>query len=458
MKKFISVLLIATLILSMTGCGKAQSNETLGGESPASTMAVTQTPAPETNDEPVSTADEAPTKLNETISFWYCYTDKVQENNISLTTEFNETVGKELGITVNAEYQGDYAAMSQKLKAAYVAGTAPAVTVMDVSMLQPYTKSGVLQALDTYIERDKAEVNMEDFQPAFTTDSTYQGTTYSLPYLRSTPILYLNTTLLEEAGLDTKGPDTWEDLIQYAATIKEKTGKYGMTVIANAWLFQAFLMEYDSSLYNDDTTATNINSEAAKKVIANINQMIEEGSAKVLSSTQGDSFLSDVKSQNCAMWFYSTGGLTTFVGLGASSGFNVNTAFLPKGTSSSCPTGGANLVLTSKLTDNQKEAAWQFIKWMTAKEQAIKASTNTGYLPSRISAANDPTMQQLYTKMPQFKVVIDQLANAGGITPSTTEADAAIVSALDSILVNKADVDTTLATAEAKVNQILNQK
>lgn len=458
MKKSISMLLITALMLSMIGCGKTTEAETEPATDEVATANVAEEPSTQADPEPTTETTKTPEMLNETISFWYCYTDKVQENNVNLTAEFNETVGKELGITVNAEYQGDYATMSQKLKAAYVAGTAPAVTVMDISMLQPYAKSGVLQELDTFIERDSEEVNMEDFQPAFTTDSVYNGVTYSLPYLRSTPILFLNTTLLEEAGLDTAGPATWEELIQYAATIKEETGKYGMTVIANAWLFQAFMMEYGSSLYNEDATATNINTEEAKKVISNISQMIEDGSANVLASTQSDSFLADITSQNSAMWFYSTGGLTTFVGLGAKSGFDVNTAFLPIGTVSDCPTGGANLVMTSNLTDNQKEAAWQFIKWMTAKEQAIKASTTTGYLPSRISAANDSSMQELYTKMPQFKVVIDQLENAGGTTPSTTEADAAIVSALDSIWVNNADVDTTLAEVEEKVNQILNQK
>ncbi len=186
--------------------------------------------------------------------------------------------------------------------------------------------------------------------------------------------------------------------------------------------------------------------------------MRDNGSARVLSSTQGDAYSAAIATQNSAMWFYSTGGLTTFIGLGAKNGFEVASAFMPKGTVSACPTGGANLVMTSKLTDKQKEAAWQFIKWMTAKEQTIKASTTTGYLPSRISAANDASMQVLYAKTPAFKTAIDQLKYAGGKTPSATESDNAIVSALDSIWVNKADVNTTLATLETKVNGLLKQK
>ena len=448
MKKTISLLLCACVFMGLVGCNAAPTGFTTPATPSLAPVATTSAPAEESTEV---------TPLNENITFWYCYTDKVQENNENLTAEFNETVGKELGITVTAEYQGDYATMSQKLKAAYVSGTAPAVTVLDTSMLRPYAASGILQTLDTYIDRDADEVNIADFQPAFMTDSAYDGQIYSLPYLRSTPILYLNTTILEQAGLDTTGPATWDDLALYAETIKEKTGKYGMTIFAYAWIFQAFMMEQESSIYNADMTATNINSDAAKEIINLINELRDNGSVRVLASSQSGTMLADVTSQNCGMWYYSAGGLTTFMALADANEFGMTTAFLPKGMVSACPTGGANLVMTSKLTDNQQEAAWQFIKWMTAKEQTIAASTTTGYLPSRLSAVEDATMQTLYASVPQFKTIVDQLEYAGGVTSSASEADAALVNALDSIWVNGADVDTTLAELEIKVNAILNQ-
>ena len=32
------------------------------------------------------------------LTYWYCWNDKVQENNLEMTELFNETVGKEKGI------------------------------------------------------------------------------------------------------------------------------------------------------------------------------------------------------------------------------------------------------------------------------------------------------------------------------------------------------------------------
>ena len=69
------------------------------------------------------------------LTYWYCWTDKIQENNENLTAEFNETVGKELGIHVTAEYQGSYDDAHQKLQAAYIADTMPDVSVMEIASI-----------------------------------------------------------------------------------------------------------------------------------------------------------------------------------------------------------------------------------------------------------------------------------------------------------------------------------
>lgn len=120
-----------------------------------------------------------------------------------------------------------------------------------------------------------------------------------------------------------------------------------------------------------------------------------------------------------------------------------------------CGTGGANLVMIANPDEAQKEAAWQFVNWMTQTDQAVKASMTTGYLPTRISAVEDAAMQATFESIPEFKVAINQLAHAGGRTVTNTEANAEIVSAIDSIWVNNQDIDETLAQLETKVNSIL---
>ena len=124
------------------------------------------------------------------------------------------------------------------------------------------------------------------------------------------------------------------------------------------------------------------------------------------------------------------------------------------------PTGGCNLVMMSKIPDKKKEAAWEFINFMTDTEQTVKSSIKTGYLPARKSAGESDTMKAYFAEMPMARVALDQLAYANRAAysnPNYTEATEAIKSALDAIYINNSDIDTTLADMETKVNKILNQ-
>jgi sn-glycerol 3-phosphate transport system substrate-binding protein len=422
--------------------------------------ACSKTQATPTVNDTTSTVNEASTSQNNevtNITFWYSWTDAIQENNIALTEEFNNTVGKDLGINVSAEYQGSYEDLHQKLQAAYVAGETPAVTVMEIASVKTFSNNGVLEPLDKFIERDN--VDMDDFQPGLMTNSFYNGSTYGLPYLRSTPILYLNTTILEEAGLDPAGPKTWDELEQYIMTIKDKTGKNGLTSYSYIWTLEAFMMEHGSSVLNEDETATNLNSAAGKEIISYFKDLADQGYINLLASSQSDKLKADIMNQNCAMWFSSTGDLTSNIKIAEDNGFKLGTAFIPKDTQYGVTSGGCNLIMTSKLTDEEKEAAWQFIKWLTEKEQTIKASQSTGYLPSRISAKDSDEMLALYEEVPQFKVALDQLQYAVG-RPSNqgyAESSTRITEALDAIYVNDQDMNEVLTQLESTVNKLLNE-
>ena len=155
------------------------------------------------------------------------------------------------------------------------------------------------------------------------------------------------------------------------------------------------------------------------------------------------------------------GVLTKYLGIAEELGFELGTAFIPMEESYGTPTGGCCLVMTNDMSDEEKAATWEFMKFMTETEQAAKSSIKTGYLPSRKSAGESETMQAYFEEMPLAKVALDQLdyvpARAAYSNPNYTEAAQAIVEALDAIYINDADIDSTLADLEVKANKILNQ-
>lgn len=420
--------------------------------------------APQTTSEETQAAStEAPSASGETsddvteITYWYSWTGATQENNMELTELFNETVGKEKGIHVTAEYQGTYDELHQKLQAAYVANETPEVTVMEIGSIRTFAENGVLEPLDNYVA--EAGVDMNDFYDGLMENCYVDEVCYGLPYLRSTPIMYCNNTLLNEAGWDYKDIKTWDDLKAAATAVHEKTGKYGISQYSYIWTLEAFMIEHGTTILNEDETATNLNSEEGKEIINFYKDMIDQGIVHAHNSAESDKVTSDVQNESTAIWFGSTGSLKDNVAIADELGFELGTAFIPKDVTYGTPTGGCCLIMTSNVTDEEKAAAWEFLEFMTETEQAIKSSIKTGYLPSRKSAGESETMQEYFKEMPLAKVALDQLEYATGrpTNPGYVEAVDAIESALDAIYINGADVDQTLADLEVKVNKLLNQ-
>lgn len=396
---------------------------------------------------------EVPTEL----LYWYAYSGVVQETNEYLTKTFNETVGKEKGIHVTAEYQGAYNDLNQKLQAAFIGGDAPDIFVMEIGSTGMFAQNGVITELDSKIKRDKFDLS--DFQDGLLGNCRYNGMIYGLPYMPSTAILFMNTTILKDAGLDINGPKTWDELAQYCKTIKEKTGLYGLTLVSNLWFYEAFMLEAGTSVLSDDERSTNINNEAALNVVKFWKDLSDAGYVRILSSADGSKMTADIMNRKSAMWFYSTAGITTFMGMAKASNFTLNTCFMPKLKDYGTSTGGSNLVISNKSSKEEKEAAWEFVKWMTDTKQTVYASSKTGYMPSRKSAIDAPEMAQLYAAMPQFKVAIDQMKYAKNrpMNPGYTEGGSIITSALDAVWVTGQDMHSVFAEAKQRVDKLLNE-
>lgn len=460
--KLISTLMAACVMAgSLSGCGStAETSDAQVSEITENTVAKADAAEPASESSQASESSEADTATGDVteITYWYCWTGKTQENNIELAEQFNETVGKEKGIHVTAEYQGTYDECHQKLQAAYVANETPALSVMEISSIRRFAENGILEPLDTYV--NESGVDMNDFYEGLLPNCYVDDTIYGLPYLRSTPIMYCNNTILNEAGWDYKDIKTWDDLQAAATAVHEKTGKYGLSQFSYLWTLDAFMIEHGSSILNDAEDATLLNSQEGKEVIGFWKDMIDQGIVHAYNHTESDKVKTDVQNLNTAMWFGSTGSLTDFLAMSDELGFELGAAFIPQALNYGTPTGGCCVVMTSNISQEEKAAAWEFMKYMTETEQAIKSSIKTGYLPSRHSAGESEEMQKYFEEMPLAKVALDQLAfvkRAAYSNPNYTEAGEVIGEALDAIYINGADIDSTLADLETKVNKILNQ-
>lgn len=389
MKKIASVLLATTLALSLAGCGNSTSK--------AST------------DAPASGSAAAPEKKKVEITYWYSWGDKIGENNENLVKMFNESQDE---VVVKAEYQGTYDDQHSKAQAAFAAGNAPEVWQNEIASVGVFAKSGMTEDLTPFVEKDN--LDMKDFIPGLMGNSYVDGKLYALPYLRSTPILYLNRTLLKEAGLDPAGPKNWTEFEEYARKLTVKDKRYGISMSVDIWPYEAFVKQSGGTMISEDGKTAAFNTAAGIEPVKLWLKMKNEGIMNILTTDDaGAQAKTEFHNQRSAMHFASTADLTKNMLVAQEQGFELGTSFMPANTTYGVPTGGCNLVMSAKLSPEKQEAAWKFIKWMTSKEQTIYASSFTGYLPSRVSAIESEEMKKLYAEKPLFKVAVDQLEYAG---------------------------------------------
>ncbi len=120
----------------------------------------------------------------------------------------------------------------------------------------------------------------------------------------------------------------------------------------------------------------------------------------------------------------STGSLKSFL-TAAEGKFEVGVApypvvsgTLPAGAGPSI--GGASLWVSGPgHTEEEKEAAWRFIQFLSTPESQAFWHTNTGYFPVTPAALKLPVEQEYLAKNPQFQVAIDSL-NATQVRPAST--------------------------------------
>src|SRR5699024_5100895 len=99
--------------------------------------------------------------------------------------------------------------------------------------------------------------------------------------------------------------------------------------------------------------------------------------------------------------------------------------------------GGASLWITNKVSDEEQDAAWEFVKFMTESDVQAEWAASTGYFPITPDAYEEDILKDVYEEFPQFTTAVDQLeettpnaATGGALTEVLPEARKIIETAL----------------------------
>lgn len=437
------ILFVVAMMVLLTAC---QTNSENSVNNSASTS----------NQSPTSTSSPGEKKQPTEISFWYAWGDAIGKAQEELVKQFNASQDE---VVVKPYFHGDYADLQTKLQAAIVAKNAPEVAFLENASVGAFASKGVLEDLTALLERDKVDV--KDFIPGVLGNSYADGRFYAFPQMSTTVIMYLNATMLKEAGLDPKGPKTWDELEQYAHKLTIPGKRQGMSMPLSAQQYEMLLAQAGGQLFAPDGKSAGFNTAEGAAPFALWKRMYQEGIidypyGENMQELSRQSFIQ----QKSGMYIFGTARITYFTEEAKKAGFELAGALLPGNKNQNSIANGGNLVMLKGLSDEKKEAAWKFMKWLTDTKQAVYFSSQTGALPIRYSAKKSDELQALVKQNPVFQTAYEQMEHMASrpMLPAYPEVLGIIGDSLEKVMLDKT-VTPEQAVKEAadRANKILNK-
>jgi sn-glycerol 3-phosphate transport system substrate-binding protein len=245
-----------------------------------------------------------------------------------------------------------------------------------------------------------------------------------MPFNVSNPVFYYNITAFETAGLDPDNPPATLDEVKAAAKKLKDSGvvsKAGFGLKTDPWFLEQWLAKAGKPYVNNGNgrtkraTAAAFDVPAGVEVFSWLSEMVSSGLAITNPNEGGSAFdnLIGIGNGSHAMTIDTSaalGTITQVLGGGQFPDVKLGVAPMPgpvgKG---GVLVGGAALYLSAKSKPEKQAAAWEFAKFLNDPESQATWAAGTGYVPIRKSATKLAPVQEIWARIPGYKIAYDQL-------------------------------------------------
>jgi len=430
------------------------------------TAAPVEEPTEEPKMEPCAPATEGPLAgidiRGVTFDWWHQHSGSREEQLMVLVAGFNDT--NECGITVNAQNQGGYNDIRDKMNAGIATGDLPGLVVGYQNDQAFYALGDGLADMNAYIDdlywgltpEDKADFFAsfleQGVHPAF--DNQRLG----FPPNRSMEGIFYNLTWLQELGFD--GPPTTPDEFREmacAAAEANADGTGGYILRDDASGTAAWTFAFGGDVLTEDGTGYVYNGQATIDAMTFLKGMLDDGCAYFFTEgypnpefaarraifTQGSS---------SGLPFYAADVATVAEEEGRDPdewGFTA----IPHTTADPVQNIYGGDVMIPSTTPEIQLAAWYFIKWYTSPEIQAEWVRISNYFPTRASTADflgdyiseDPQWGQALSLLPYSKFE-PQLISYQGVRDAAEQAFNEIMQG--------ADIQATLDALTEEANEL----
>lgn len=400
------------------------------------------------------------------ISFWHSMGGVNGQAIDELVKKFNDE--NQYGITVKAQYQGEYDDSLNKLKSSQIGN-------MGADLVQVYEigsrfmiESGWITPMQKMIDAD--DYDLSQIEPNLAAYYTIDNQLYSMPFNSSTPIMYYNKEMFEKAGI-TEIPDSLEGIEAIGDQLL-KEGGAGQVISLGiyGWFFEQFIgkqgLEYANNGNGRKEPATAVafdENGAAENILTVWKSLYDKGYAPNVGKG-GDAGLADFSAGKSAITLGSTASLKQIL-QDVNGKFEVGTAYFPKVKSTDeggVSIGGASLWALDNQEPKKTRATWEFIKFLISPESQAYWNAQTGYFPVTTAAQEEPVFKENVEKYPQFETAIEQLHDSspkyvGALLSVFPEARATVESEIENTLNGNTDVKTAVKNMADTINKSIEE-
>lgn len=394
------------------------------------------------------------------IEYWHVNADTLGGKTVDeLVEKFNSSQEE---IEVTARYNPDmYKGLMQNLQAEQASGNSPAVVQVGWAFLDYFSNNFEYQSpVDIINNHDNGESNYlsETFlENILKLAENSDGVQVGLPYSLSTPVLYINKDILREAGLDENGPETWQEVKEFAKEIKDKTGNYGIYIQepADFWAQQALIESNGGQIISQDNKAAFASSEGVEAMQIYADMVLEDESAVHISWDEGMQSFVDGSIGMC----YTT--IARRAQIQENAKFDAASIKSPiyEGKERQVPAGGCFLAVTA-TEENEIKAAWEFTKFLYEIENSAAWTIGTGYVPPRLGVSESE--EGLKSFLEENKMMVAAIDQMEGVVPWASfpgdvglQAEQALLDMRDQILGGQSNVEDAMKNAQDSINDLL---
>lgn len=331
------------------------------------------------------------------VDFWHAMSGNTEIALKNLIESFNKGVGAEKGIIINPINQGSYEELKSKTTAAIKASETPGIAQAYSTFISEYLQANVVEPLNDYIfDKEIGIKNFEDIYESYRKENsqyTDEEIYYSLPFNKSTEVLFYNKTFFEDYDLTI--PITWDDMEILSQHIYELTGNFALGIDSTANYFITMLKQYGGDYTSSNGAILFGENDAALKALELFNRNAEAGYWRLAGEDKSISTL------------FINGTLPMYIGSSNGASYVYNDLFewdsapipqISDETKTVIQQGANVVVFNQNKTPEEIYAAYEFAKYLCSYEGNLQWVQETGYLPVRQSIV-ESAEYKTYVKM-----------------------------------------------------------